>query len=89
MGLVAHGMWDLPRLETEPVSPVWAGRFLTTGLPGKSSSYCNVLKEKWTVTSYLRIFSQLYAVIGKSEVTELTRQVKVSDVVTGEPDLGH
>ena len=57
MGLVAHGVWDLPRPETEPLSPVWAGRFLTTGPPGKSSSYnfffFNVLNEGWTVTSYL------------------------------------
>ena len=30
-------MRDLPGLGTEPVSPVLAGGFLTTGLPGKSS----------------------------------------------------
>ena len=29
-------MWDLPRPEIEPVSPALAGRFLTTGPPGKS-----------------------------------------------------
>lgn len=37
----------------------------------------------------LRIFSQLYVIIGKSEVTELRHQVKVSNVITGEPGLGH
>ena len=28
-------MWNLPRPGIEPVSPVLAGRFLTTGMPGK------------------------------------------------------
>ena len=37
MGLVAHGMWDLPRPGIEPMSPALAGGFLTTGPPGKSS----------------------------------------------------
>ena len=31
-----HGMWDLPRLEIEPVSPALAGRFLITGPSLKS-----------------------------------------------------
>ena len=30
------GLWDLPRLGIKPVSPALAGRFLTTGPPGKS-----------------------------------------------------
>ena len=30
-------MWDLPRPGIKPVSPALAGRFLTTGPPGKSS----------------------------------------------------
>ena len=30
-----HGMWDLPRPGIEPESPAWAGRFFTTGPPGK------------------------------------------------------
>ena len=29
------GMWDLPRLGLEPVSPALAGRFSTTAPPGK------------------------------------------------------
>ena len=29
-------MWDLPRPGMEPVSPVLAGGFLTTGPPGKT-----------------------------------------------------
>ena len=29
------GTWNLPKPGTEPVSPALAGRFLTTGLPGK------------------------------------------------------
>ena len=31
-------MWDLPRPEIEPASPALAGIFLTTVLPGKSTS---------------------------------------------------
>ena len=31
-----HGMWDLPRLGLEPVSPALAGGFLTSAPPGKS-----------------------------------------------------
>ena len=30
-----HGMWDLPRLGLEPVSPALAGRFSTTAPPRK------------------------------------------------------
>ena len=33
--LLLHGMWDLPGLGIEPVSPALAGRFLTTAPPGK------------------------------------------------------
>ena len=33
----ADGMWDLPGSGIEPVSPAWAGRFLTTVPPGKST----------------------------------------------------
>ena len=30
------GMWNLPEPGMEPMSPVFAGKFLTTGPPGKS-----------------------------------------------------
>ena len=33
--LLPHGMWDLPRLGIELVSPALQGRVLTTGPPGK------------------------------------------------------
>ena len=33
------GMWDLPRLGLEPVSPALAGRFSTTVPPGKPRKY--------------------------------------------------
>ena len=33
-----RGMWDLPGLGLEPVSPAVAGRFLTTVPPGKPLS---------------------------------------------------
>ena len=32
-------MWDLPGSGLEPVSPAWAGGFLTTAPPGKSPDY--------------------------------------------------
>ena len=32
-------MWDLPGPGIEPESPALAGRFLTTGLPGKPKMY--------------------------------------------------
>ena len=32
-------MWDLPGAGLEPVSPAWAGGFLTTAPPGKPSLY--------------------------------------------------
>ena len=34
-----HSVWDLPGAGREPVSPASAGRFLTTGSPGKSLSW--------------------------------------------------
>ena len=33
-----RGMWDLPRLGLEPVSPALAGGFSTTAPPGKPKS---------------------------------------------------
>ena len=36
-GLVAPGMWDFPGPGIEPMAPALAGRFSTTGPPGKSS----------------------------------------------------
>ena len=43
------GMWDLSRQGIEPVLPALAGRFSTTGLPGKSYwiqlQFCNFNKE--------------------------------------------
>ena len=34
-----RGTWDLPRPGIEPVSPAWAGRFLSTLPPGKSLNF--------------------------------------------------
>ena len=34
-GLVPQGMWGLPRLGMEPMSPALADGFLATGPPGK------------------------------------------------------
>ena len=35
-GSLLRGLWDLPGLGIEPMSPALAGRFSTTGPPGKS-----------------------------------------------------
>ena len=35
-----RGMWDLPRLELEPMSPALASGFLTPGSPRKSPHFC-------------------------------------------------
>ena len=39
-----RGKWNLPRPETKPVFPALAGRFLTTGPPGKSKR--EIFKER-------------------------------------------
>ena len=36
MGLLFHGMWELPGPGLKPMSSVLAGGFLTTAPPGKS-----------------------------------------------------
>ena len=51
-----HSMWDLPGPEMEPVSPAFAGRFLTTGLPGKSMAL--LLNEAIYSTGLLNTISQ-------------------------------
>ena len=38
--LLCYGMWDLPGSGIEPMSPVLAGRFLTTAPAGKSCPPC-------------------------------------------------
>ena len=38
-------MWNLPGAGIEFLSPALAGRFLTTGPPGKSWSYFRVMQE--------------------------------------------
>ena len=42
--LLLHGMCNLPRPGITPMSPALAGRFLTTGPPGKSAS--NLIRSK-------------------------------------------
>ena len=45
MGLVAPGIWDLPRPGMESMSPALAGGFLTTEPPGRPQNinYFNIL----------------------------------------------
>ena len=40
-----RGMWDLPRLGLEPVSPALAGRLSTTAPPGKPQDLFLILKK--------------------------------------------
>ena len=47
-----RSMWDLPGPGIEPVSPVLAGRFLTTMPPRKSQ--IKVLEEKITITANVK-----------------------------------
>ena len=52
-----RGMWDLPRLGPEPMSPALAGRFSTTAPPGKPKGNIFNLTvqylEKYSSTSYI------------------------------------
>ena len=43
-----RGMWDLPGPELEPMSPAWAGGFLTTVPPGKSPAALFIIAKTWT-----------------------------------------
>ena len=46
MGLVATWHGNLPRAESEPVSPELAGELLTTGTPGNSVCVCVCERER-------------------------------------------
>ena len=52
-------MWDLPRAETEPMSPTLAGGFLTTGPPEKLNSPPQplpfVILKDWLFQDFLLI----------------------------------
>ena len=52
---LVHGIWDLPRPEIEPVSPVLAGAFLTMGPAGKSLFHL-FFNPYFTSISYFSIF---------------------------------
>ena len=51
------GIWNLPRPGIEPVSPALSGRFLTTGPPGKSSSFYLILVKIATYEDWLLLWS--------------------------------
>ena len=56
-------MWDLPRPGIETVSPALAGRFLTTGPPGKPRQISFIKEYIWKVRiwkSYLKPFLIVY-----------------------------
>ena len=52
---LVHGIWDLPRPEIEPTSPVLAGGFLTMGPAGKSLFHL-FFYPYFTSISYFSIF---------------------------------
>ena len=66
MGLVAQGMWDLPRPGVEPISPALQGGFLTTGPPGvqkramllllliKTGKHFGLKEQEVTVSSWTK-----------------------------------
>ena len=49
----AHGMWNFPGPEIEPVSPASQDRFLTTGPPGKGSRLLGATLQKKKLHVYL------------------------------------
>ena len=54
------GLWDLPRSGIEPISPVLAGRFLTSALPGKPYTWLfDTLKSGTVYTSDTAIEFQI------------------------------
>ena len=52
-----HDTWNLPRSGIEPVSPALSGRFLTSGPPGKSSSFYLILVKIATYEYWLVLWS--------------------------------
>ena len=40
---LSHGMWDLPGPGIKPMFPAWAGRFLTTMLPGDGETVADFI----------------------------------------------
>ena len=58
-----RGMWDLPRLGLEPMSPALAGRFSTTAPPGKPlNSFFNRAEGKYRkfYSTFMWIVQALY-----------------------------
>ena len=62
-----HGMWDIPGIGLEPISPALAGRFLTTAQPGKSPKSFSL---KQNPKSHFR----------KLENTEKQKETKITDI---------
>ena len=50
--LLLRGMWNLPGLGMEPVSPALAGGFLSTGPPGKSRLYSFLITKRLLPTPH-------------------------------------
>ena len=61
MDLVAQGMWDLPGLGIEPVSPALAGGFLRTEPPWKPQHNAFI----WSFFSSLLALVSLNSRVGK------------------------
>ena len=55
-------MWNLPRLETEPMSPALSGRFLSTAPPGKSPLFFRFFFH----TGHYRVLSRIPCIVSRS-----------------------
>ena len=65
---VLHSMWNLPGPETTPVSPVWAGRFLSTMPPGKFNKLLKYLYKYFlSYTSKLLLHHSGYSHLWEDE----------------------
>jgi len=72
------GMWNLPRLETEPTSPALAGRFWSTAPPGKSPLFFRLFSHTchhtvlsripWTVSRSSLVICFMYSCVYISQL---------------------
>ena len=82
MGLVALCMWNLPRPGIGSMSPALAGRFFTTGPPGKSSGL-SLMVLSWISSPFCYRWSR--PCFWKSE----NKSLGVGGKALGEPTLRH
>ena len=69
-GVVARGMWNLPRPGIEPVSPSVAGTFISTEPPGESLSHIFLICVLFSMFSFSLKFSLKMSILGKESEKE-------------------